>query len=216
MFKDRVHAGKLLGEKLTDIIHTKNSVILAIPRGGVIIGNEIVKKLNVEFDVIVSKKITPPNNSEFAIGAILHDGTIHLDPNWKKYSNEEQISEEIEKKKKEVQRRLVHFRKKLEYVFDENKTVIIVDDGIATGSTVMVIIKWLFKKNIKDIVLAVPVMSTHSFELFKQLVNKVVVLEIPPFFVAVSQFYEEFDQVSDEQVIRILTEYEKSKLTNQN
>jgi len=204
MFEDRIHAGKLLAEKLVDVVNGKNSIVLAIPRGGVITGSEVSKKLDTELDIIVSKKITPPNSSEFAIGSIVHDGTTYLEPNWKIYSNNEQIAKEIEIKTKEVQRRLFQYRAKSNYNFDAEKTVIIVDDGMATGCTVQVILKWLSNYNIRDIILAVPVMPASTYEIFKKLIKRVIVLEIPTFFSSVSQFYDKFDQVTDEKVIQVL------------
>lgn len=204
MFIDRIHAGKLLAEKLVDVVNGKNSIVLAIPRGGVIIGKEVSKRIGAELDVIISKKITPPHYSEFAIGSITHDGTMYLDPSWKNYSNDEQIADEIEKKKKEVQRRLLQYRKKSNYDFDDDKTVIVVDDGIATGCTVQAILKWLSKSDVSDVILAVPVMPDTTYEVFKKLVKRIVVLETPTFFSSVGQFYDKFNQVSDEEVIRIL------------
>ena len=204
MFEDRIHAGKLLAEKLVDVVNGKNSIVLAIPRGGVITGSEVSKKLDTELDIIVSKKITPPNSSEFAIGSIVHDGTTYLEPNWKIYSNNEQIAKEIEIKTKEVQRRLFQYRAKSNYNFDAEKTVIIVDDGMATGCTVQVILKWLSNYNVRDIILAVPVMPVSTYEIFKKLIKTVIVLEIPTFFSSVSQFYDKFDQVTDEKVIQVL------------
>ncbi len=204
MFKDRIHAGKLLAEKLVDVVNGKNSIVLAIPRGGVITGSEVSKKLDTELDIIVSKKITPPNSSEFAIGSIVHDGTIYLEPNWRTYSNDEQIAKEIEIKTKEVQRRLLQYRAKSNYSFDAEKTVIIVDDGMATGCTVQVILKWLSKYNVKDVILAVPVMPATTYEIFRKLIKRAIVLEIPTFFSSVSQFYDTFDQVTDEKVIQVL------------
>ncbi|MBL4595417.1 MAG: hypothetical protein JKX99_02440 [Robiginitomaculum sp.] len=204
MFEDRIHAGKLLAEKLVDVVNGKNSIVLAIPRGGVITGSEVSKKLNAELDIIVSKKITPPNSSEFAIGSIVHDGTTYLEPHWKIYSNNEQIAKEIEIKTKEVQRRLLQYRSSSNYSFDAKKTVIIVDDGMATGCTVQVILKWLSNYNIRDIILAVPVMPASTYEIFKKLIKRVIVLELPTFFSSVSQFYDKFDQVTDEKVIQVL------------
>jgi len=204
MFKDRIHAGKLLAEKLVDIVNGKNSIVLAIPRGGVVIGNEVSKRIDAELDIIVSKKITPPHSSEFAIGSIVHDGTLYLEPNWRIYSNDEQIAKEIEIKTKEVQRRLLQYRTRSNYNFDSEKTVIIVDDGMATGCTVQVILKWLSKYDVQDVILAVPVMPAVTYEIFKKLIKRAVVLEIPSFFPSVSQFYDTFDQVSDEKVIQVL------------
>lgn len=206
MFKDRKEAGQLLAEKLADTIEGSNSLIFAVPRGGVIVGREIARALNAELDVIISKKITPPDNSEFAIGAIMHDGTSYYSKDANFFLNKSEFSEEINKKKKEAQRRLEQYRGNYQYQFD-NKDVILVDDGIATGSTIFVIIKWLRQQNVKNIILAIPVMPLHTYELLQTTVNKIIALQIPPDFSAVGQFYEKFEQVTDKEVLDILREF---------
>ena len=201
MIKNRIEAGKLLAEKL-DI--NENVIVLAIPRGGVVVGYEIAKKLDCPLDIVISKKITPPKHSEYAIGAITHDGTTYQTQYWKMFSNEPGFEEELEKKKKEVQRRLEEYRGNSNYQL-EDKTIILVDDGIATGSTVFAILNWLSKLNVKKIILAIPVMPPETYEKMKNLVSEIVTIEIPSDFSAVGQFYEEFNQVNDEEVISILS-----------
>ena len=206
MLKDRREAGQLLAEKLAGIIEEDNSLIFAVPRGGVIVGKEIANALNAKLDVIISKKITPPDNPEFAIGAIMHDGTYYYSKDASFFLDKSEFSEEINKKKKEVQRRLEEYRGNYQYQVD-NKDVILVDDGIATGSTIFVIIKWLRQQNVKNIILAIPVMPLHTYELLQTMVNKIIVLQIPPDFAAVGQFYEKFEQVTDKEVLDILREF---------
>ena len=209
MIKNRNDAGKRLAEKLANIVNGKESLVLAIPRGGVVVGEEIAKRLQCNLDVIISKKITPLSYPEYAIGAITHDETIYRSENWEKYSQEPNFEEEIQKKKQEAKRRLEEYRKNTDYKFGD-KTVILVDDGIATGATVFVLIKWLTEHKVKRIILAVPVIPADTYEEMKPLVDDIVALEIPTEFHAVGEFYKEFDQVSDDKVIAILDRFKKS------
>ncbi len=208
MIKNRIEAGKQLGEKLFKLIQDEECIVLAIPRGGVIVGNEIAKKLGCNLDVVVSKKITPPTSPEYAIGAITFDGTIYSGPYWKQFSNDVYFEDEIEKKKVEVKRRLNEYRGSEKYQINE-KIVILVDDGIATGSTVFVLLKWLAKLESKRVILAIPVISSHTFEQMVSLVDDVISILIPEEFSAVGEFYHEFDQVSDKEVIEILKNYKQ-------
>ncbi len=204
--KNRNEAGKKLAEKIKDIVNEKDVIILAIPRGGVIIGEEIAKKLSCPLDVIISKKITPPSSPEYAIGAITHDGTIYHSQYWNRFSQEPNFQNEIIKKKSEVKRRIEEYRGSSDYEFGD-KTVILVDDGIATGATIFVLLQWLTKRKVKKIILAVPVIPVDTYEKMKRLVDHIVTLDIPSEFYAVGQFYDEFDQVSDEEVMTILNKF---------
>ncbi len=163
ILKNRSDAGNKLAEKILDAVNEKNVVVLAIPRGGVVIGDKIAKKLGCSLDVIISKKITPPSSPEYAIGAITHDGTIYQSQNWDMFSKESDFQKEIEKKKSEVKRRIEEYRGSSDYKFG-NKTVILVDDGIATGATIFVLLQWLVKHKISKIVLAVPVIPSDTYE----------------------------------------------------
>ena len=206
-FKDRIEAGKKLAEKILEYVK-EEAIVLAIPRGGVIIGQEIAKKLDCQLDVIVSKKITPPRYPEYAIGAITHDGTIFQSKNWKKFSSEPDFDEEVNQKKLEVKRRIEEYRGNSEYDFDY-KTVILVDDGIATGATVIVLLKWLSTQNIKKVILAIPVIPQDTLQKIKPMMNSIITLETPKEFSSVGQFYEEFEQVPDEEVMNILSNFKK-------
>ena len=206
IIQNRKVAGQRLAEKIFNILKEEKPIVLAIPRGGVVVGEEIAKKLDCSLDVIISKKITPPSSPEYAIGAITHDGTIYYSQYWNNFSQEPNFDEEISKKKLEVKRRLEEYRGSANYKFN-NKTVILVDDGIATGATVFVLLKWLSEKKVKRIILAVPVIPRNTYEEMKPLVDSIVALEIPGEFYAVGQFYKEFDQVSDKEVMTILNKF---------
>lgn len=208
MIKNRIEAGKQLAEKLFKLLQDEKSIVLAIPRGGVVVGNEIAKKLGSNLDVVISKKITPPSSPEYAIGAITFDGTIYVGPYWKQFSNEPYFENEIEKKKIEVKRRLNEYRDSEKYQI-KGKTVILVDDGVATGATVFVLLKWLSKLRCKRIILAIPVIPSQTFEQMSSLVDNLITIMIPQEFSAVGQFYREFDQVSDKEVLKILKNYKQ-------
>jgi putative phosphoribosyl transferase len=210
LIKNRKEAGIKLGEKLYEILKNEKIMILAIPRGGIVVGKEIAKKLNAPLDVVISKKITPPSSPEYAIGAITHDGIIYCGQYWDRYKNEPNFEDEVYKKQLEVKRRLEEYRGSSEYKFDK-ETVILVDDGIATGSTVLVLLKWLSDKNIKKIILAVPVMPLDTFEKMKPMVNAIYSLDTPTEFNAVGEFYEEFDQVSDKEVMTIISKFKNKR-----
>ena len=191
----------MLAEQLSSL--EGDIIVLAIPRGGVVVANEIAKKLKCPLDIVISKKITPPDNPEYAIGAITSDGIIYKGPNWDFYSSNPALKEEISKKQSEVKRRLEEYRGSSNYQL-EDKTVILVDDGIATGSTVFVILSWLKQKKVKHVFLAVPVLPKSTYHNIEQFVTRVFAIDIPEEFSAVGQFYKEFSQVEDEQVKEIL------------
>ena len=205
MIKDRIEAGKLLGKRLSTL-DIKEPIVLAIPRGGMIVGHEVAKVLNCKLDVVISKKITPPENPEYAIGAITYDGTIYEGEYWNKFTNYPNFDEELDRKKIEVKRRLEEYRGTADYNLKE-KTIILVDDGIATGSTVFAILNWLNKQNVEKILLAIPVIPVSTHADIERKVSQIIALEIPIEFSAVGQFYKEFDQVSDQEVKKIIKSY---------
>ena len=205
MIRNRIEAGQLLAEKLL-ALDIKEPLVLAIPRGGVIVGHEIANKLRCKLDIVISKKITPPDNPEFGIGAITYDGTLYKGEYWNYYSNNAKFDDEVTKKRKEVKRRLEEYRGTTDYKLEKN-AVILVDDGIATGSTVFAILDWLFNQKSKKILLAIPVIPASTYRILEKKISSIITLEIPTEFSAVGQFYEQFDQVSDKEVKEILLAY---------
>lgn len=204
MFHDRSHTAKLLSEKLNHLKGT-DCIILAIPRGGVIVGAELAKILDIPLDVIISKKITPPEHPEYAIGAISYDGVMYFGHDWERYSSDPKFQEEINKKKSEVARQIQAYRGHTNYNFG-NKTIILVDDGIATGATVCAIIKWLQQKAAK-IILATPVIPYVTAEIIKRFGVQIISLETPKEFSSVGQFYRKFDQIPNSIVVGILHKF---------
>jgi putative phosphoribosyl transferase len=220
-FHDRRDAGKYLAEKIKHYIKNNfNSeaktdffIVMAIPRGGVIIGDIIASELNMDMDIIISKKIGAENNPELAIGAIMADGSYILNEDIVNRINisDEYIHTQIEIQKKEIERRLIEFKGKKEYHNNlKDKVIILVDDGIATGATILAAVKWIKEKqHCKRLIVAVPVAPAESNILDKlnQIADKVIVIFTPYDFSAVGQFYEHFDQVSDKEVKEIMNKY---------
>jgi predicted phosphoribosyltransferase len=208
MFADRTDVGKKLAFRLNTVVD-ENSVVLAIPRGGVVIGLQIAKHYGIPLDVIVSKKITPPENDEYGIGSVLYDGTTHLLDSSLEYFTHEEMQKEITQKKEEVKRRLELYRGNSNYDYLSGKNVILTDDGIATGSTVFAIADWLKTKKITRATLAVPIISSGMFEILSQKFKHVFAMVTPVTFASISEFYKNFNQTSDDEVISILETYRK-------
>lgn len=205
---DRHHAGKLLAEKLAPLVQDKDCVVLAIPRGGIVVGDEIARILGLSLDVVIAKKITPPDYPEYAIGSVTYDGVMYYGHDWSRYSDDPRFKEEISKKKAEVARQTQLYRGHTDYAL-EGKTVLLVDDGIATGSTVSVILKWLEQKKAKQIILVTPIIPYTTHEIIKRFGIQIIALEIPMDFSSVGQFYRKFDQIPDQIVQTILQKYKK-------
>ena len=191
-----------------------NIVVLAIPRGGVVIGDVIASNLGSRLDIVVSRKIGAPSNPELAIGAVMPDGSVYTNENIVNHLSVPQgyIDSQAKAEVREIERRLYRFRGNIEYEESlRGKTVVLVDDGIATGATILAAAKWLRSKNLcKKLVIAAPVAppSDSTLESLKNLADEVVILYSPEPFYAVGQFYKKFPQVSDDEVIEIMQKYD--------
>lgn len=201
-FKDRLEAARLLVKKL-EKYKDEHPLILGIPRGAIPMAKILSDSLNGELSAILVHKIPAPNNPEFAIGSVGLSGKIWLQP----YIQSLQIPEEYienasEQELKVLKQRQLNYG--LKPLVCRDRIVIIVDDGIATGSTVLASIKEISLYHPKKIVVATPVASLESVEKLKPMVDELVVLLIPENFYAVGQFYAGFSQVTDDEVIEIL------------
>ena len=205
VFESREKAGQLLADRLKKC--GKNSLVLAIPRGGVVVGAGIAKKLSCSLDVIITRKLGAPGNPELAIGATTSKGGLVLD---------RELIDKLEITQNyldfEHKNQLVEARRR-EKIYTKNKTpdmigktVILVDDGIATGSTIEAAIHAVREELPAKIVVAVPVAPPQTAERLRNLVDDFVVLSTPDPFWAIGEFYQEFPQVSDEEVVKILEE----------
>jgi putative phosphoribosyl transferase len=204
-FSDRVDAGKRLASALKDFA-PKNGIVLAIPRGGVVVGYEIAKVLAVPLDIIIPHKLGAPDNPELAIGAIAEDGTAILDDNLITYMgvSREYIREESERQKQEIQRRLKMYRQDAPNPNLKGLGVIIVDDGIATGSTMKAALASVKNRGAASVTVAVPVGPPQTIQELKKQADRVVCLYTPDYFQAIGQFYSDFSQTTDEEVIQLL------------
>ncbi|MCW4004760.1 MAG: phosphoribosyltransferase [Candidatus Bathyarchaeota archaeon] len=204
-FSDRVDAGKRLALELRDFAG-KNGIVLAIPRGGVVVGYEIANALSLPLDVIIPHKLGAPYNPELAIGAITEDGTTFLDDNLIAYMNvsQEYIKQESERQKKEIQRRLKLYRQDAPYPNLTGLRVILVDDGIATGSTMKAALASVRNKGAASITVAIPVGPPSTIKELKNQADRVICPYTPEYFQAIGQFYDDFSQTSDEEVIQLL------------
>ncbi len=202
MFEDRQEAGRILGKKLLRL-GIERAVVLAIPRGGLPVAAEIAKELKAKLGVLVTKKIGAPGHEELAIGAVGPEGEVVLDNDLigRLGVSQEKLESQVQKSKTKIQRYKSKFKDSLDL---KDRSVILVDDGIATGATTEVAVKHLRDKRIKRIVLAVPVAPPEVVSKFEKLVDELVVLETPSNFAAVGQFYRNFPQVMDEEVLQYL------------
>ena len=202
MLKDRVDAGRRLAERLSTYQESKNVIVLAIPRGGVEVGRVIADALNIPLDVVVTRKIGMPGHSELAIGAVDRDGEVVMRDS--SLVDEQTLKSLIDKECAEIVRREAMYRAGRDPLHVQEKMVILVDDGIATGMTMEAAIRWARRQDPQKLILAVPVVAHDTLRRLKPLVDDCVVLEIPDLFFAVGMFYNEFPQLSDDDVRRLL------------
>ncbi len=205
-FKNRTHAGELLAQKLTTYTKQPDTIVIGLPRGGVVTAFQVAQTLNLPLDIIVTRKIGAPFNPELAVGALTEDGQIDLNISLMRSLNisQDDLTQIIEDEKKEAQRRLQLYRKNKPTRNLHNKTVILIDDGIATGATMKAAIKSAQKDKAKKIIVAVPVAPPETIRYFKQRADELICLMQPEDLGAIGQFYEHFVQTTDKEVIALL------------
>lgn len=205
LFADRVDAGRRLASALKALVG-KDAIVLAIPRGGVVVGYEVASALDLPLDVIIPRKIGAPGNPELAIGAMTEDGTVLLDERLVMHLqvSEDYIQKESETQKLEIQRRLKLYRGDIPYPILENRHVILVDDGIATGSTMKAALASVRNRRAKTVLIAIPVGPPSTIRELEREADHVVCLHTPESFYAIGQFYQDFTQTQDEEVARLL------------
>jgi len=204
-FSNRIEAGKLLADDIKNIVPSK-SVVLGIPRGGMIVAGELAKGISADLDVVLSRKIGAPSNPEFAIGAVSEDGKLFIDIESVRQENisENYIEQEKNRQIREMKIRIKAYRNIKPRTVLENKIVIICDDGVATGATVQAAV-WSIRQNKPGrIILAFPVGPYDTLKRLAEEVDEVVCLRVPYSFSAVGQFYTDFPQVDDREVLAVL------------
>jgi len=204
IFANRVDAGRRLAARLEEY-RSPDTIVLAIPRGGVVIGYEVARALDAPLDVTIPRKIGAPGQPELAIGAV-GDDVVVLDDRTISYLHvrDEYITEEIERQKAEIERRWRLYRDDRPFPDVKGKTVLLVDDGMATGATTLAAARAVRAKEPGRLVLAVPVAPMESIARLRPEVDEIVVLETPEPFFSVGSWYSVFDQTSDEEVIDLL------------
>lgn len=213
MFLDRRDAGIHLVKRLGDYKDRKDVLVLALPRGGVVTGFELAVGLNVPLDVLIVRKIGFPYQPELAVGAVSETGAVFLNRDIISiYGVEnEYIEEEIKRQTGEISRRTTLYRKGKKITELKDKTIILTDDGVATGATIKAAILTLKKERIKELALALPVAPPGTADELRTMADKFICLETPEDFMAVGESYRDFTQVSDAEVVKLLKEAEDAR-----
>lgn len=209
IFQDRKDAGKQLAKKLAAFKDQKDTILLGLPRGGVIVADEVAQSLNLPLDLVVPRKIGAPMNEELALGAIAEDGEGVFD-DWLIQAlgvTPEYIQRTVAKEKQEAARRLQLYRGHRPPLSLKDKTVILVDDGIATGATMRAAIKSAKTMGAQRVIAAAPVIAPDTLAKIKSEADLIIYLDAPAFFGAVGAFYRQFEQTTDQEVIEIMNRY---------
>ncbi|MDR3478408.1 MAG: phosphoribosyltransferase [Gammaproteobacteria bacterium] len=203
---NRQEAGKVLAEQLQSYAKNANTIVLALPRGGVPVAYEIAKSLSLPLDVFIVRKLGVPGFEELAFGAIASNEIMEFNKDVLNDCGLSQpaMDEVIRSERQELQRRELAYRGNRPFPVLKDKIIILVDDGIATGATMRVAIKALRQQHPAEIVIAVPVAALSTYDEMKRLANKIFCPLTPDHFYAVGSWYEHFDQTSDEEVFDLL------------
>lgn len=209
MFVNRKEAGKTLGKKILEEIRElrKESVVLGIPRGGIVVASEVAKTLYCPMDVIVVRKLGAPENPELAIGAIGETkGAQYIDKRLSENigADKAYLAQEIRIQLLEIRRRERVYRQGKPALDLKNKIVVITDDGSATGATAIAAAREVWNNKPRKVIMALPVVAKDTLEKLEKEADEVIYLEAPEQFFSVGQFYQEFEQVGDEEVVNLL------------
>ncbi|MBZ2209473.1 phosphoribosyltransferase [Massilia soli] len=205
-FKDRKHAGKLLAKALSAYAHDPRAIVLALPRGGVPVGAAVARQLGLELDVLIVRKLGMPGHEEYAIGAVGAGGVRVLAQDVAgSYGVAPRAIEAISaRERKEIARRERQYRGAHAPLQLKGRIALLVDDGLATGSTMRAAIQIAHKLGAARVVAAVPVGAPDTCEALAREVDELVCIVRPPFFTAVSRWYRDFGQTSDAEVVDLL------------
>jgi predicted phosphoribosyltransferase len=204
MFEDRADAGRVLAQELLSrgVGVGGDVVVLAVPRGATVLAAEVARALSAQLDIVVVRKIGAPGNPEFAIAAVDGDGVVVGDP--AHYAGPAYVTGETAAQRAEIVRREAAYRGGRPATQLRGRTVVLVDDGVATGLTALAAIGWLRRQGVERIVLATPVAAPGALPELTAAVDELVVLEAPADFRAVGQAYRDFAQVTDAEVVELL------------
>jgi putative phosphoribosyl transferase len=204
IFRDRREAGESLADALKELAG-RDGVVLAIPRGGVVVGHAVAQELGMPLDVVIPRKVGAPGNPELGLGAVA-PGVRVLDERLVKELGvtEDYLETEITAQEREIARREKAYRAGRPPVDVAGKVGVVVDDGIATGGTSVAACRWARRADSAEVVLAVPVAPRQARGMLQSEADHLVVLSTPDPFFAVGQWYRDFEQVSDEEVVSLL------------
>lgn len=206
IFKDRIEAGQLLAKKLQKYERNPKAIVLGLPRGGVVIAYHCARALQLPCDLLAVRKVGMPWQPECALGAVGYEGTRFIEQSLVRLGNLEHADLDalVHDQQQEAQRRMTVYRAGLGELDLNGRVAILVDDGIATGATMAVAVMVARKLHAGFVVVAVPVMPADSVERFKKLTDELVFIQAPDDLGAVGEFYHDFEQVTDEQVIALM------------
>jgi putative phosphoribosyl transferase len=207
-YANRRQAAERLSESLAGY-RARHPVILGIPRGGVVVADTIARELDTDLDIVLTRKLGAPGNPELAIGAVSESGRVHLqrDIADKVGADEDYIEREKERQLAEIRARRERYRSVLPKVPLQGRTVILVDDGVATGATMQASIWAARGERPGEIIVAVPVGAQEAIARLEREADSVVCPYVPAYFYAIGQFFENFEQVDDREVLEILQAY---------
>jgi hypothetical protein len=205
MFRDREDAARQLAVRLA-VLELTDPLVLGIPRGGAVTGATIARAIGAEFDVVLARKLRAPWQAELAIGGIAEDGEVYLDRARAAHSgaDEPYVNAERERQLAEIRRRSQLFRAVRPPASEAGRSVILTDDGMATGSTMEAALHVARGRGAREVIIAVPVAPQEALRHFRERGERLICLLEPEVFWAIGQFYEDFTQVSDEEVVALL------------
>jgi predicted phosphoribosyltransferase len=208
LFRDREEAGRQLAARLREL-HLHNPLVLAIPRGGVVVGAALARELGDDLDVVLSRKLRAPFQPELAIGSIGEDGYIYLtaEADLVPGVTDEYLLQERDHQLSEIRRRRALFSPTRAPAPIEGRTVIVTDDGIATGSTIIAALEVIRSQRPRSVIVAVPVAPPSRLEPIRRLCDQLICLDAPESFWGIGQFYGDLTQVEDEEVLQLLKQY---------
>lgn len=206
IFSNRHEAGKLLAAPLKSYQNAPNTLVVGLPRGGVVVAYEIAKELHLPLDIICPRKIGAMENPEYAIGAVTESGDYLINPDALSHTKNhpEWLKKTIQKESEEAASRLKRYRINMPKRNLKGKVIIIVDDGIATGSTLKAAILTAKREGAKKIIIAAPVAPAQNLGEFEEIADEVICLQAPYDFQAIGEFYHSFSPTTDQEVIELI------------
>lgn len=215
MFKNREEAGELLVQELAAFRNDSSAILLALPRGGVVVAFQLSLALHLPLDVLITRKIGAPGNPEYALGAVSETGAVY----WNREAlsglalTDRDLTAAVHAQQQEVARRVALYRQGRPFPPLKDRTVILVDDGLATGATFFASVATARQAHPRRVIGAVPVGPRSTVEQARAIVDQLVVLRVPDPFYAVGNFYRDFEQVEDREVLQYLNLAEEACVT---